>query len=290
MTEPAQYPLGRRVNHDPRSRAYAFTPPADVQLTSVHWDRAVPIFDQGQLGSCTGNAAAGWLATANALRPGLTRVSTPTEGDVGAVDEAMAREIYSEATAIDPFDGTWPPTDSGSDGLSVTKILQRWGQVDTYQHAFSVDAALAALMTGPVLVGTNWHQGMFDPVDDHGLVQISGPVVGGHEYLLVGYEPAGIAGAVSDEVIFANSWGTGWGDGGYGRMTVDTLRQLLADDGDATIPHPVVAPVPPVPTPPARWVQLDADVAARVARAASRRGLVAEDWVNRHLRTYFREV
>jgi hypothetical protein len=49
-------------------------------------------------------------------------------------------------------------------------------------------------------------------------------------------------------------------------------------------------PLPPGPQPPARWVQLDSVVAARVARASSRRGLVPEDWVNLHFRRYFDEV
>jgi hypothetical protein len=49
-------------------------------------------------------------------------------------------------------------------------------------------------------------------------------------------------------------------------------------------------PQPPAPGPSGRWVQLDPAVAARVDRAASRRGLVPEDWVNDHLRHYFHDV
>jgi len=272
------YRLGRAVHHDPRSRAYAFTPPAGVTLHSVRWGRAVPIFDQGQLGSCTGNAAAGWLATANALRPGLA------DAQGVPVDEDYAVALYARATQIDPFDGTWPPQDSGSDGLSVTKVLKERGLVDTYQHAFTVDAALAAIMSTPVLVGTNWYTGMFD-ADAHGVVRVSGSVAGGHEYLLVGYD------ADTQMVTFANSWGDGWADSGYGHMSVDTLRRLLSEDGDATVPHAVVAVnPPPTPQPPGRFLLLDPAVAARVARAAARRGLVAEDWVNLHFRRYFDEV
>ena len=236
------YRLGRHRHHDPRSRAYAYTPPTSVVLKTVHWERAVPIFDQGNLGSCTGNAAAGWLATSSSQRPGLATVAGVP------VDEDYAIALYARATQIDPFDGTYPPDDSGSDGLSVTKVLKERGLVDTYQHAFTVDAALAALMSTPVLVGTSWHNGMFTP-DAAGVVSATGPVVGGHEYLLVGYD------ADAHLVTFANSWGTSWGVGGYGRMTVATLTALLADDGDATIPHPVVAPVPPTPPgpPPFSW-------------------------------------
>lgn len=271
------HPLGRHVHHDPRSRTFPFRPPVTVELRSVLWDRRVPIFDQGTLGSCTGNAAAGWIATADALHPGLAAVAGH-----GPVDEQLAVWLYEQATRIDPFDGTYEPDDTGSDGLSVTKVLVQLGVVDRYEHAFSADAALAALMLGPVLVGTNWYQGMFDP-DARGVVTPSGSVAGGHEYLLVGYD------ADAELVTFANSWGAGWGAGGYGRMTVPTLRRLLAEDGDATIPHaPVAAPVPPEPPP--LLVALDPAVAARVVRAAARRHLDPAAWVNSHLRRYFDEV
>lgn len=236
------YRLGRSVNHDERSRAFPFRAPVGQELHSVRWHRAVPIFDQGNLGSCTGNAAAGWLATANSLRPGLTNDAHRDGGT--RIDEQYAIGIYCRATVIDPFDGEYPPTDSGSDGLSVTKVIQERGFVDSYRHAFDVDSALAALMEGPVLVGTIWRRGMFDP-DARGLVQPVGDIVGGHEYLLVGYD------SDRTEVLFANSWGTGWGDQGHGRMTVDTLRELLAEDGDATVPHALVAaPSDPVSPPP----------------------------------------
>jgi papain like protease len=279
LTEPVVYripeapdlphPLGRHVHLDPRSRAFAFTADAAPVLQSVYWPRAVPIFDQGQLGSCTGNAAAGWLATTNALRPGMTEtMGTP-------ITEKTAVLIYSVATEIDPYDGQYPPTDTGSDGLSVTKVLRSHGYVDSYQHAFDVSAVLAALMTGPVLVGTVWHNGMFQ-ADEWGVVSISGPVVGGHEYLLVGYD------AARHQVTFANSWVTGWADAGYGHMTVATLTALLADDGDATIPHALVtAPVPdPEPvSPPPFLAGLSDRARARMVSRARKAGLTEEQWV-----------
>jgi hypothetical protein len=52
--------LGRHVRHDPRSRAYQVRPRAPL-AKSVSWERQTPILDQGDLGSCTGNAACGVL-------------------------------------------------------------------------------------------------------------------------------------------------------------------------------------------------------------------------------------
>jgi hypothetical protein len=50
--------LGRHVEHDPRSRAYAVSEdllPGSYS-SAVHQVR-IPVLDQGDLGSCTGNAA-----------------------------------------------------------------------------------------------------------------------------------------------------------------------------------------------------------------------------------------
>ena len=49
------FPLGRHINHDPESRRYAY-PETDRVLQSVRWPRRTPVLDQGNLGSCTGNA------------------------------------------------------------------------------------------------------------------------------------------------------------------------------------------------------------------------------------------
>ena len=246
MTEPTVVPLeeapdlphrlGRHLHHDPRSRGFPFSGPA-VALVSVAWPRAVPIFDQGPVSSCTGNAAAGWLATRTATRDG----AKTWEGR--AVDEPLAVDVYSQATGIDPFDGAYPPEDTGSDGLSVVKVLQRMGVVERYEHCFDLASVLAALQLGPVLVGTAWHRDMFWP-DARGLVRATGDVVGGHEYLLTEYD------AAAQEVVFANSWGPGWGQHGYGRMKTGTLMLLLDDNGDATVPYAPVA-APPEPQPPA---------------------------------------
>ena len=235
-----------------------------------------PIFDQGQLGSCTGNAAAGWLATDNALRAGLA--TYPQGSARHAIDEDYAVALYSQATMLDPYDGTYPPEDTGSDGLSVTKVLQQNSFVDSYQHCFDVPTVLAALQFGPVLVGTAWHEDMFQP-DDRGLVKPTGAVVGGHEYLLCEYD------ATAGEVVFAKSWGTSWGYYGYGRMTVASLAALLADDGDCTVPHALVtAPVPTPPDPEGATFRLTAPVAAAVARWAARHQVPVADAPNELLR------
>lgn len=236
------YRLGRHINHDPRSRLFGFSarPEADVPIVTTSWQRRIPILDQGSLGSCTGNAAAGWIGTDNTVRAGITDFGgTP-------VDEADAVAIYSQATRIDPFPGVYPPDDTGSDGLSVAKVLKAWGLADSYSHCFTLDETLRACMSGPVLIGILWYENMCYP-DVDGLVTPGGPVVGGHELCLTAVD------VDARRVTFANSWGDSWGVVGYGQMTWDTLGRLLSEDGDATVPHPVPVPLPPAPLPDRSW-------------------------------------
>jgi hypothetical protein len=224
--------LGRHVNHDPRSLAYQVR--ADVVLRTVLWPRHIDVLDQGDLGSCTGNAATGALGT----DPLWDALQTPQRIKL---DETEAVALYSAATALDPYAGTYPPTDTGSDGVSVAKATQKAGLISGYLHATSIAAMNTALQTGPVIVGVNWYEG-FDSPDSTGLVKISGSVRGGHEFEVLGYD------VLTDTYTAVNSWGAGWGVLGRFRFTGATMTRLLAEDGDCTQLLPLSAS-PPVPTP-----------------------------------------
>ena len=54
---PSDQRLGRHVRHDPRSWSFAVTPVDVSTLSSVKHQSKIPTLDQGQVGSCTGNAA-----------------------------------------------------------------------------------------------------------------------------------------------------------------------------------------------------------------------------------------
>jgi hypothetical protein len=187
--------LGRHVHHDSESRRYAF-PTAGLSIAAVRHQRHVPIFDQGQLGSCTGNAAVGCLATG----PFYGTLTNPVYSE----DEAGAVACYSAATRIDGYGGEYPPTDTGSDGLTVAKVLQQAGEIAGYQHTFSLDDALKALQTVPLITGVDWYADMFNPSSE-GLLSVSGQYAGGHEIVVDEYDP------VRGWVGFTNSWGAGWG-------------------------------------------------------------------------------
>lgn len=233
--------LGRHVYHDPASRAYAYPAKAAAELKSIQHHSNLPTFDQGQLGSCTGNAATKCLSYEPLWDPAWVAKFTSE-----AVDEQLAVEVYSAATALDDYDGEYPPDDTGSDGLSVAKVLKSWGLISGYQHALNTNAALTALSTQPVIVGTHWFEDMFHPTHNYEL-KATGKLAGGHEYVLDELD------VENQRVWMQNSWGDSWGDQGRAWLSWTTLSHLLDQDGDCTIFTPLSQPAPtptPAPTPP----------------------------------------
>lgn len=229
--------LGRNINHDLRSRLFPVQA-ADVVPKSVRHERHVPVFDQGQLGSCTGNAGIGCLATGN-----FYDEYQKLPAGKYTLDEAGAVKLYSDATVADPYDGTYPPEDTGSDGLSIAKVLQNAHIISGYQHAFSLNDAIKALTLAPFITGTFWYNDMFTP-DASGRVQASGALAGGHEYV------ADELDIERERIWFTNSWGASWGIGGRFYMAFGDYSGLLENNGDVTVFVPATQPAP-VPVPPA---------------------------------------
>lgn len=239
-----QHPaLGRRVEHDPRSLNYAHGVLPKTAIKTVDWTRRVPHFDQGSLGSCTGNAAAGLIGTDSNGRSGLTSVTI--SGNVLPVAEQLAVQLYSLATQLDQFQGAYPPDDTGSSGLGAAKALVKLGLATAYKHAFSLAALKSALQNGPVMVGTVWLESMFDTDSKTGFVKVDRKtqVAGGHEYVISAYD--------ADQLAFRldNSWGESWGVRGSAWLAETDVQWLLSQQGDVTIPVWPTAPTPaPAPT------------------------------------------
>lgn len=210
--------LGRLVEHDERSKMYqAAQAPAQ---RSVLWGHHAPVLDQGQLGSCTGNATAQLINTD----------AFSAARKAGYLNEQDALKIYELGTQLDNQPGTYPPDDTGSSGIAVAKAGVRLGYFTGYKHAFGFSHFCAAVQLQPVIVGTTWHNGMFKP-NAKGFVKPSGAVAGGHEYLCLGisYE--------TKTLTFLNSWSAGWGPlGGRFLMSFTDFTKLLADQGDVTAP------------------------------------------------------
>lgn len=215
------YRLGRHVLHDPRSKdfdARAITRPRPL-VTTLHAARTPP-WDQGDIGSCTANAALGCLVT------------SPNHCQ-RTLDEDDARTLYRAETRLDDtqIPGHWEPDDTGSTGLWSMKALHQAGLIKSYHHAFRLSTVLHLLLDRPVSTGITWYESMFD-VDDTGTIQVdfSSRVAGGHQVCLVGLD-------IQREAVWVrNSWGVQWGEGGYAWLEWDDYDRLLMEDGDAVCP------------------------------------------------------
>ena len=106
--------LGRNVARDSRSLAYQVQAKDVSTLKWVQHKRNIPVLDQGDLGSCTGNAGTGAVGCAMFWDVG-SEILNPTDAQV---DETYAINLYAEATTIDNYGGTYPPTDTGSRTVS----------------------------------------------------------------------------------------------------------------------------------------------------------------------------
>lgn len=234
ITERKDPRLGRIIEHDPRSMRFIYEP--RFAVVDRVWERYVPITNQGNLGSCTGHSAVSAMGTGGYYA---------TTKDKMKYDKAAAESIYSDATKVDPFRGEWPPTDTGSSGLGIGKVLKSRGLIKEYRHAVSFDSALAALMEGPVITGIRWYSGDQN-TDANGFIWNRGSEQGGHEFCVYGVN-------VKESYVYcANSWGTKWGLKGLFKMTFDVWRKALSNRGDVTvfIPTNVIEPTPVDPVDP----------------------------------------
>lgn len=227
--------LGRHVAHDDRSFDFAY-PTVGLTLQSAKHTRRIDVLDQGQVGSCTGNAGIGCLGTDPFYASVAGAVRVYSFGEAGAL------RLYSDAETIDG-DGPYPPNDNGSTGLSVAKALKKAGEISGYQHTFTLTDALLALGQTPVITGVSWYEQMFTP-DPDGRLRIGGALAGGHEFVVDEID------ADTERVWMTNSWGTSWGIAGRAYLTFDDWGALLKDQGDVTVFTPLSTPAP-TPTPPA---------------------------------------
>lgn len=225
------YSLGRVYRPLPQG-ARLFKVPARLaaEQRSVLWGHHAPVLDQGQVGSCTGNA------TAQLINTDPFASARPN----GYLTENDALKIYKLATTLDNVQGSYPPSDTGSTGIAAAEAGEKLGYFTDYTHVVDFADFTAALQSQPVIVGVNWYNDMFTPNGD-GFVKPTGPLEGGHEFLALGVDYE------NQFITFLNSWGAGWGLSGRFKITFTDFTTLLASDGDATAP--VAATVGPSPAP-----------------------------------------
>ena len=193
------------------------TPPSPPSPSDApSWDDPV-VLDQGNYGTCVGNGFAGWGD------------STPV---TDSFTERDARAIYYQATCIDGSCDDPDAPGGGQQGTSVragAKAMQKRARLSAYAFTTNVADVVEWLNNhGPVVFGTNWYDGMFNP-DAQGFVSPTGSIAGGHCFLCIDHLPG------EDAFLFVNSWGTSWGQGGHFRMRSAVVAQLLKEQGEACL-------------------------------------------------------
>lgn len=206
-----------------------------------------PVYDQGDLGSCTANAVAGALEIDQRKR-GVSHSFTPSRlmlyyhGRylIDQVDEDTGTSIAAAAKAIKYGyvpEEMWPYDDGptrfkiqpGPDCYRIGLKLFNQAKV-SYTYVPQEENIIKGYLSKqqPVLFGIMTYDSLSHrDVRQTGMVPVpsSGERErGGHALLMVGYDDREYVGDGLDKkpnphyqhFIFRNSWGEKWGDGGYG--------------------------------------------------------------------------
>lgn len=212
------YKLGRHVNHDPHNALHRalVAPPPRATTPYKAWYTNV-VFDQGNSSSCTTQACIGMLHTS----PNTANFTEWKQYD----DYAERDALYQTSKDYDPWTG------NAYDGTSTDapfKVLRERGTISAWKWLFG-EAEVREWVTwyGPCVVGTEWLNDMFSPVN--GYLKVSGAVAGGHAWRIVQYSNT------KQAYRMVNSWGKGWGASGRAWVHQSDLASLLANNGDAIV-------------------------------------------------------
>ena len=212
--------FGRRISKDERDKQYLMrrllAPARAVLPTSKTWKIAAKNLDQGDYGTCVGNA---WT---NFLRCAPIQTTA---------NESMALKIYDAAILLDE----WTDNDHDTDRQMGTSVrggamaVTNMGRLNSYLWAFELQPAVEWVLTmGPVVLGTTWYSSMMKP-DAQGIVQIktNARSLGGHSYLWRG------ADTKKALAYCVNSWSDSWGLSGNFAIPFKDLETLIHDEGEA---------------------------------------------------------
>lgn len=213
--------------------------PPKVDLTP----RCPPVYDQGELGSCTGNSIAAAIEFDRVKQGLLDFVPSrlfiyynerAMEGTVGSDSGAQIRDgIKSVATQ-----GVCPETEWPYDITKFAEEPPQSAQTDALQNrALSYQRLIQNLtqMRGclasgyPFVFGFTVYESFeSDQVASTGHVPMPAPTeqqIGGHAVMAVGYDDANLW------LVVRNSWGPGWGMSGYFTLPYAYVTQpsLAAD-------------------------------------------------------------
>lgn len=194
---------------------------AAVALARKLWSQggAAMRLDQGQTGTCEGNA---WT---NVLIAGPT-----THPSYEAFADAVAAESWAQQVYVDATGDT--TLQQGATTRSILRVLIARGLIAAYARCAAVEDVYQALQHGPVGFAMPWYYSMDRPVAQYGNYYLHADEASGirgyHEVALTGIDPAPDSGP--PWVRMENSWGRGWCADGTARIAFDDLAVLFLGD------------------------------------------------------------
>jgi C1A family cysteine protease len=207
--------------------------PKSVDLRS----QCPPIFDQGQLGSCSANAGCASIATL-LKKPTLTLSrlymyyrEREKEGTISQDSGAQMRDICKVA-AVGVCEEKYMPyviadfakiPSTEATANAVNYKANGYHAVRTLNEIKQVLALGSTVLTG-MQVFESFESATVAKTGVVPMPKSNEQNLGGHAVEFVGYEDA------KKRLIVRNSWGTAWGDKGYFYMPYDFITQGFAFD------------------------------------------------------------
>ena len=208
-----------------------------------------PVKNQGGLGSCVGFAVA-------AMKEWQEQKEHDKEVAEGKRDHRKELDhydlseawIYWNSKKIDP----WPNSEGTSircamrvlhkigvpceegyaysdkykgEPTSWSKLIAKWGLIDSYWRCKDINDLRVALVNGPVVIGVGCFREIFF-VGKNGIVPYPAnpnEMLGGHAICAVGYDDT------RGLIKFKNSWGSSWGKNGYGYLPYKYIKNFMWD-------------------------------------------------------------
>lgn len=211
-----------------------------------------PVEDQGNLGSCTANAGVGlveyferraygkYLDASRLFLYKATRDLLHWTGDTGAFLRTTMKAMVLFGVPPEEY---WPykiPTFDNEPPPFCYAFAQNYQAIDYYRldPPGTIQSELLArikhyLAAGfPSMFGFTVYSSIYE-VGGDGKIPYPSPgekVVGGHAVDAVGYDDQMKVGKFKGALLIRNSWGTGWGDKGYGWLPYAYVESGLATD------------------------------------------------------------